>query len=39
LRPAWRTAQRQAQELLGDGAARSIKRLVDEMFAEQLAAE
>jgi len=35
LRPAWRTAQSQAQELLGDDAARSIKELVDHMFAER----
>ncbi|HEV3033331.1 MAG TPA: MarR family transcriptional regulator [Solirubrobacteraceae bacterium] len=34
LRPAWRAAQRQAQELLGDEAAGSIRRLVDRMFAE-----
>ncbi len=39
LLPAWRTAQRQAQELLGDDAARSIKQLVDRMFTEQIAAE
>ena len=39
VRPAWRTAQRQAQELLGDDAANSIKQLVDHMFAEQLGAE
>ena len=36
LRPAWRTAQDQAQQLLGDDAAASIKQLVDRMFAEQL---
>jgi DNA-binding MarR family transcriptional regulator len=39
LRPAWRDAQRQAQELLGDDAARSITQLVNHMFAEQLTAE
>jgi DNA-binding MarR family transcriptional regulator len=39
LRPAWRTAQQQARELLGDDAARSIKQLVDQMFAEQLTTE
>jgi DNA-binding MarR family transcriptional regulator len=39
LRPAWRAAQQQAQELLGDDAARSIKLLVDGMFAEQFTAE
>ena len=39
LRPAWRTAQGQALELLGDDAARSIKLLVDRMFAEELATE
>ena len=39
LRPAWRAAQQQAQELLGDDAARSIKLLVDRMCAEQLATE
>jgi DNA-binding MarR family transcriptional regulator len=37
LRPAWRTAQHRAQQLLGDDAAESITRLVDRMFAEQLA--
>jgi|HubBroStandDraft_6_1064221.scaffolds.fasta_scaffold112151_2 DNA-binding MarR family transcriptional regulator len=36
LRPAWRAAQRDAQGLLGDDAARSIKRLVDQMFADEL---
>ena len=39
LRPAWCIAQQQAQELLGDDAARSIKHLVDRMFAEQHATE
>jgi DNA-binding MarR family transcriptional regulator len=39
LLPAWRNAQREAQELLGDDAARSIKQLVDDMFAEGLTAE
>jgi DNA-binding MarR family transcriptional regulator len=39
LRPAWRTAQKQAQELLGDDAARSVKQLVHHMFAEQLTTE
>jgi DNA-binding MarR family transcriptional regulator len=39
LGPAWRTAQHQARELLGDDATRSIKGLVDGMFAEQLTAE
>jgi DNA-binding MarR family transcriptional regulator len=39
LRPAWRAAQQQAQALLGDDAADAIKRLVDRMFAEQLARE
>jgi DNA-binding MarR family transcriptional regulator len=34
LRPAWRIAQQQARGLLGDDAARSIKQLVDHMFAE-----
>jgi DNA-binding MarR family transcriptional regulator len=29
LRPAWRTAQRDAQELLGDDASEAIKRVVD----------
>jgi DNA-binding MarR family transcriptional regulator len=33
LRPAWCTAQRQAQELLGDDVAGSIKQLVDRIFA------
>jgi DNA-binding MarR family transcriptional regulator len=37
LRPAWRSAQEQAQELLGDDAASSIRQRVDEMLAEQLA--
>jgi DNA-binding MarR family transcriptional regulator len=36
LRPAWRTAQHQARQVLGDEAAGSIKQLVDRMFAEQL---
>ncbi|HTU78282.1 MAG TPA: MarR family transcriptional regulator [Solirubrobacteraceae bacterium] len=35
LRPAWRSAQRRAQTLLGEDAAHSIKQLVDGMFAEQ----
>jgi DNA-binding MarR family transcriptional regulator len=39
LLPAWRNAQREAQELLGDEAARSIKQLVDDMFADGLTAE
>ncbi|HXW59852.1 MAG TPA: MarR family transcriptional regulator [Solirubrobacteraceae bacterium] len=37
LRPAWRAAQEQARTLLGGDAADSIKRLVDRIFAEQLA--
>lgn len=37
LQPAWRTAQREARELLGPGTASSITKLVDAMFAEQLA--
>ncbi|HTA34941.1 MAG TPA: hypothetical protein VK721_16075 [Solirubrobacteraceae bacterium] len=36
LRPAWRTAQHQARELLGDDAASSIKQRVDQMLAGQL---
>jgi DNA-binding MarR family transcriptional regulator len=39
LLPAWRSAQREAQELLGDDAARSIKQLVDDVFAERLTAK
>jgi DNA-binding MarR family transcriptional regulator len=39
LRPAWRSAQQHAQGLLGDDAARSIKQLVDQMFADQLTTE
>ena len=38
LRPAWRAAQDEAQAMLGDDAAGSIKRLVDRMFIEQLTA-
>jgi DNA-binding MarR family transcriptional regulator len=39
LRPAWRAAQRDAQGLLGDDATRSIKQLVDQMFADELTTE
>jgi DNA-binding MarR family transcriptional regulator len=39
LRPAWRAAQDEAQAMLGDDAAGSIKRLVDRMFIEQLATD
>lgn len=35
LRPAWRTGQQQAHQLLGDHVASSIKQLVDQKFAEQ----
>jgi len=35
LRPAWRTAQRHAHELLGNEASEAIEQLVDPMFAEQ----
>jgi DNA-binding MarR family transcriptional regulator len=38
LRPAWRAAQRQARELIGAGVAASIKRCVDDKFAEHAAA-
>ncbi len=39
LRPAWRAAQQQAQELLGDDAARSLTQRVDQMLADQLTSE
>jgi DNA-binding MarR family transcriptional regulator len=39
LRPAWRAAQRDARGLLGDDATRSIKQLVDQMFADELTTE
>jgi DNA-binding MarR family transcriptional regulator len=38
LRPAWRAAQEQAQELLGEDATRSIVRLGDRMFGDTPAA-
>jgi DNA-binding MarR family transcriptional regulator len=37
LRPAWRAAQNQSRHLLGDYAADSIKHLVNDRFAEQVA--
>ena len=38
LRPAWRSAQQQARELLGEDASRSITQLGDRMFGEPPAA-
>jgi DNA-binding MarR family transcriptional regulator len=37
VRPAWLAAQRQAYDLLGAGATRSIKRRVETIFAERTA--
>jgi DNA-binding MarR family transcriptional regulator len=37
LQPAWRAAQREAQELMGPETTSSIKELVDAMFAGRLA--
>jgi DNA-binding MarR family transcriptional regulator len=37
LCPAWRAAQNQSRHLLGDDASDSIKHLVNDMFADQVA--
>jgi DNA-binding MarR family transcriptional regulator len=37
LRPAWRAAQNRSRHLLGDDAADSLKHLVNDVFAAQVA--